>query len=121
MRLVISLFSLLLAASLTAFGQSASTNHEHPDPEATGPSTQIFGCLQGSPGAYRLISQSGNPHLLIGDEESLRSHLGDRVTLQGYRDDNRDASASSDQGTPHGMRFFQVEDVTADSGKCSVR
>ena len=38
--------------------------------------------------------------------------------LTGYRDNNRDASASSDEGTAHGMRFFQVEEIVPESGGC---
>lgn len=121
MRLAISLLALTLAAALSAFGQSHSSYLGQANPAATGPTTQISGCLQGTPNDYRLLAESGNPHLLIGDETALNSHVGDRVTLQGYRDNNRDASASSDEGTPHGMRFFQVESVAADQGKCNVK
>lgn len=121
MRLAISLLVFALAAALAAFAQSHSSYLGQADPAATGPTTQITGCLQGSSNDYRLLATSGNPHLLIGDESALSSHVGDRVTLQGYRDNNRDASASSDQGTAHGMRFFQVESVSADKGKCNLK
>lgn len=86
-----------------------------------GPTTQISGCLQGTANGYRLVADSGNPHLLLGDYSALKDHVGDKVTLQGYRDNNRDASASSDQGTAHGMRYFQVDSVAAVNGKCNVK
>ena len=121
MRLAISVLALLLATAVSTIAQNKSSYLGQADPAATGPMTQISGCLQGAPGAYRLLANSGNPHLLIGDEKILSNHVGDRVTLKGYRDDNRDASASSDEGTPHGMRFFQVDSVTADTGKCSMK
>jgi len=117
MKFAISFLAVLLAAALSTFAQNDSSA----DPRATGPTTQISGCLQGSPNSYHLMADSGNPHLLIGDEEALSDHVGDRVTLEGYRDNNRDAGASSDEGTPHGMRFFQVDSVVADKGKCNVR
>jgi hypothetical protein len=121
MRLAISLLALLLAAAVSTLAQNKSSYLGPADPGATGPTTQISGCLQGTPNGYRLLADSGNSHLLIGDENALNQHVGERVTLQGYRDNNRDASASSDEGTPHGMRFFQVESVAADQGKCKVR
>jgi len=121
MKFTISVLVLMLAAAVSTFAQSKSSYLGQADPAATGPTTQISGCLQGTPNSYRLIAESGNPHLLIGDESSLSSHVGDRVTLQGYRDNTRDASASSDNGTPHGMRFFQVENVAADHGECNAR
>ncbi len=121
MRLAISVLVLMLAAAVSTFAQSKSSYLGQADPAATGPTTQISGCLQGTPNSYRLIAESGNPHLLIGGENALNGHVGDRVTLQGYRDNNRDASASSDEGTAHGMRFFQVDNVVADTGKCNVR
>jgi len=118
MRLTISLLVLTLAAAVSTLGQSKSAYLRQADPSATGPETEITGCLQGKPDSYRLLADSGVSHLLIGDEEALSNHVGNRVTLQGYRDDNRDASASSDEGTPHGMRFFQVNDAVADNGTC---
>lgn len=121
MRLAISILALLLAASLAAVAQSRSPYLGQADPGATGPPTQITGCLQGTADAYRLVAETGNPHLLIGDEKTLSSYVGHKVTLLGYRDDNRDASASSDEGTPHGMRFFQVDSVAADKGRCNAR
>lgn len=121
MRFTISLLALLLAAAVSTIAQSHSSYLGQAEPAATGSMTQISGCLQGSPNSYRLMADSGNPHLLMGDQNMLSSHVGDRVTLQGYRDNNRDASASSDEGTPHGMRFFQVDSVTADTGKCNEK
>ncbi len=112
---------MLLAAALSTLAQNNSSYLGQADPAATGQTTQISGCLQGSPNSYRLMADSGNPHLLMGSENALSNHVGDRVTLQGYRDNNRDASASSDEGTAHGMRFFQVDSVVADDGKCNAR
>jgi hypothetical protein len=118
MRFGISLSVLTLAAALSAFGQSGSTPMGQADPRGTGPEQQISGCLQGSGSSYRLMSDDGNSHMLVGDMRELSSHVGNHVTLQGYRDNNRDASASSDNGTAHGMRYFQVSGVTNDTGKC---
>lgn len=121
MRLAISLLVLMLVGALGTFAQSNSPYLGQGDPGATGPPLQISGCLQRTSDSYRFIADSGNPHLLIGDEKTVNSHEGDRATLQGYRDYNRDASASGDEGMSHGMRSFQVENIAADKGKCNVR
>lgn len=121
MRFAISLLALLLAAAGSTIAQNKSSYLGQADPAAAGPTAQISGCLQGTLDDYRLLAESGNPHLLLGDNAVLKDHVGDRVTLQGYRDNNRDASASSDEGTAHGMRFFQVDSVTADKGKCNMK
>ena len=120
MRLMASLLVLLLAAAVSCIGQNKSYSGQA-DARATGPTAQISGCLQGTTNSYRLVAESGNSHLLIGDYTDLKSHVGDRVTLDGYRDNNRDASASGDEGTPHGARFFQVDHLAADNGKCNIR
>ncbi|MGA9209442.1 MAG: hypothetical protein WB347_16675 [Terriglobales bacterium] len=57
-------------------------------------------------------------HMLIGDDQDLSAHVGQRVQLTGERDNNRDASASSDEGTAHGMRFFEVAAIRRVEGKC---
>lgn len=121
MRLGVSLMVLLLAGAVSALGQSKSSLLSQANPAATGPTTELSGCLQGAPQSYRLVRENGNVHLLVGDNKALASHVGDMVTLQGYRDNNRDASASSDEGTPRGMRFFQVDSIAADNGSCNVR
>jgi hypothetical protein len=54
----------------------------------------------------------------MGESDGLSSHVNHKVQLVGYKDNNRDASASSDEGTPHGLRFFRVEDIAADMGSC---
>jgi len=56
-------------------------------------------------------------HLLMGQTD-LSNHAGHTVQLVRYADDDRDASASSDEGTPVPPRFFLVEEVASDSGKC---
>jgi hypothetical protein len=58
-------------------------------------------------------------HLLIGPNDALGKHVGQMVQLTGYRDNNRDASASSDEGTADGMRFFLVEDVARNLANAS--
>ena len=59
--------------------------------------------------------------LLMGSNGKLKSYVGHWVELGGNRDSRRDASASSDEGTAHGLRFFQVEEVLADQGSCNTR
>jgi hypothetical protein len=121
MRLVASLVTLLLVLSAIALGQSANPAS---DPAGVRQvtlkpgETTITGCLAGSTDAYRLTEKNGTYHLLIGPNKVLAQHVGQIVQLAGYRDNNRDASASSDEGTVHGMRFFQVEDIVSQAGTC---
>ena len=123
MRLAISLLTLLLVLSAIAFGQNASSAGDRASvQEVSVPAAEntITGCLAGHHDGYRLIEKDGTMHLLMPapENQGLRTHVGDVVTLAGYRDDNRDASASSDEGTPHGLRFFQVNEIVSDSGEC---
>jgi hypothetical protein len=120
MRHAVSLVTLLLVLSAIAFGQSANSAGDRAGVQqvsvSPGEST-ITGCLAGHPDEYRLTENNGTMHLLIGPN-ALAKYVGQMVQLTGYRDNNRDASASSDEGTAHGMRFFQVEDIVPESGKC---
>lgn len=113
MRTAGLLVTVLLLLSWTAFTQETK-----PKPAAMKQDT-IQGCLNGSPDSYRLKEDNGTQHMLIGDTKELQSHVGQHVQLAGKRDLNRDASASSDEATAHGQRFFRVESVTATQGKCS--
>lgn len=114
-----SLVALLFLVAVSCIAQASSSSRDA-DPRTMGSATQISGCLQGTPNGYRLVADSGNPHILMGDYAVLKEHVGNRVTLRGYRDNNRDASASGDEGTARRMRFFQVDDLTADNGKCGL-
>jgi len=123
MRLSVSLLTFLLVLSAIAFGQSANSAGDRASVQEVSVSageTTITGCLAGRHDGYRLTEKDGTMHLLMPTPEKmgLRNHVGDIVTVGGYRDDNRDASASSDEGTPHGLRFFQVNEFVSDSGKC---
>lgn len=124
MRLAVFLVTLLLVLSFVALGQgvqsSSSSATVQPASISSG-ETVISGCLSGNPDSYRLTEANGTFHLLMDVNGVLGSHVGDQVQLSGYRDSNRDASASSDEGTPHGMRFFSVESVVSDSGRCNKR
>jgi uncharacterized Zn-binding protein involved in type VI secretion len=71
MRLAASLLALLLAAAVSCIGQSTSYLGQA-DTRAMGPTTQISGYLQGTMNGYRLVADSGNPHLLIGDYQSCK-------------------------------------------------
>jgi hypothetical protein len=109
--------------STIAFGQnaaSASGNANVKDASVPAGETTITGCLSGSRDEYRLIEKDGTVHLLlpVAESKGLRSHVGNVVVLSGHKDNNRDASASSDEGTSHGQRFFQVNEIVSDSGKC---
>ncbi len=121
MRLAVSLVTLLLVLSPVAFAQSANSASDRSGVQqvsvSPGEST-ITGCLAGHPDEYRLTESDGTMHLLMGPNDVLAKYVGRTVQLIGYRDNNRDASASSDEGTAHGMRFFQVENIVPQSGTC---
>jgi hypothetical protein len=113
------LVTLLLIVSLSAFSQSAGSqgNGMNWQDQQTHPQT-IQGCLTGSPDSYRLTERIGTYHLLMGDNKLLGSYVGQNVQLSGKRDLDRDASASSDEGTAHGMRFFRVDNITPTHESC---
>jgi hypothetical protein len=120
MRYLVSLLALLFACTMSSLAQSNSVLG-NANPAEVGPQAQISGCLQGTPNQYRLVESDGTTHLLMGDSDALASHVGQKVTLAGYRDFNRDASASSDSDIMHGQRFFAVNDVTQTQGNCRSR
>lgn len=96
-----------MALCIGSLGQSSASNMGKADAGDKGQPTKITGCLEGSSWQYRLVEKNGTTHMLMGENSKLGSHVGDMVTLQGYRDNNRDASASSDSGMMHGQRFFK--------------
>jgi len=117
MRFAVSLATLLLVLSVIVLGQGAQPSNSGATLQPLGVSSSesvISGCLSGKPDSFRLTETNGTFHLLMDDNNVLSSHVGE---LSGYRDNNRDASASSDEGTPHGMRFFLADSVVSDSGK----
>lgn len=115
MRFTGLLVLALFLTCWTAFSQVKKSSGVETKPETTA----IQGCLTGSSDSYRLQEENGTQHMLIGDAKELQSHVGQHVQLTGKRDLNRDASASSDEATAHGQRFFRVESVTPTEGKCS--
>jgi len=107
--------AIVMALCISSVGQSTMGKA---NPAEKGQTTEITGCLHGSSQQYRLVETNGTTHMLIGENRDLGSHVGDMVTLQGYRDNNRDASASGNNGMMNGQRFFQVTSIAADTGKC---
>jgi hypothetical protein len=103
------LVTLLFTVSMTLFAQNTTSATFQ---------QRIQGCLSGSPHNYVLTTHNGTTHMLIGDDQQLGAHVGQEVRLAGRRDLNRDASASSDEGTAHGMRFFRVENILQVQGAC---
>lgn len=112
---------LLWIASTSAFAQATSSQQANSQQSSVAQGTQpqtIQGCLTGKPDSYWLRERDGTEHALIGDRRELSAHVGQSVQLAGQRDENRDASASSDEATAHGLRFFQVWGVTQMQGNC---
>jgi len=77
----------------------------------------LTGCLEGQPDEFRITGKDATIDLLMGHNQAVGSHVGHVVQWAGNHDRNRDASAS-DEGTPHGLGFFQVEEILADQGTC---
>ena len=111
-------FAATLAIVLAACVVAASAQTSNPSPArasvqnvslAAGQSA-VTGCLKGSTNQFYLMEQNGTLHLLMGPNKELQAHVGYWVELGGNRDSSRDASASSAEGTAHGMRFFPVEE-----------
>ncbi|HZD31866.1 MAG TPA: hypothetical protein VE779_09420 [Candidatus Angelobacter sp.] len=121
MRLATSLVVFLVVCCAFATAQTANSTGA-----ATGAQnvslpagqTNIMGCVHGKADGYYLLEKDGTMRLLMGSNDELQKLVGHWVELGGNRDNRRDASASSDEGTAHGLRFFQVEEVLADQGAC---
>ncbi len=120
MRYMVALLALLFACTMSSIAQT-NPALDNANPAEVGPQTQISGCLQGTTDQYRLVESDGTTHLLIGDSNALADHVGRKVTLEGYSDFERDASASSDSGMFSGQRFFAVNDITQTDGSCQSR
>lgn len=123
MRLSVLLLALLLTLSAVAFCQDANSSANPPSAQKATISPNektLTGCLAGHHDGYRLTEKDGTVHQLmpVPENKGLRSHVGHIVTLGGYPDNNRDTSASSDEGTARGLRFFQVNELVSDSGNC---
>lgn len=78
----------------------------------------MTGCLKGSVNQYYVVEKNGTTHVLQAKGHNLSPYVNHMVTLTGEADNNRDASASSDEGTAHGNRFFAVDDVSDKGGGC---
>jgi hypothetical protein len=120
MRIAVSLAILVLVCVVLASAQTTS-----PTAPATvqklslsAGETMVSGCLKGSTDGFYLIERDGTMRLLMSSNDSLKPYVDHWVQLGGNRDSRRDSSASSDEGTAHGLRFFQVEEVIADNGTC---
>lgn len=81
------------------------------------PTTTVTGCLNGSKNQYYVTEKDGTRHVLLAKGKDLSPYVNHEVTVTGKADINRDASASSDEGTARGNRFFSV-DAVSDQGAC---
>jgi len=120
MRIATCLAIFVLCCFALSSAQNINLASASPAPTAslgTGETT-VTGCLRGRTDEFYLVEKDGTTRLLMGPNEKLNSYVGHWVELGGNRDNRRDASASSDEGTPHGLRFFQVEEILADQGAC---
>jgi hypothetical protein len=81
------------------------------------PTSTLTGCLKGSVDQYFVIDSSFFEHVLLAKGHEFGPYVDHMVTLTGKADNERDASSSSDEGSPRGNRFFSVDEVT-DQGPC---
>ena|SRR5271166_5628594 len=110
---------MLLAIALLAGMALATAQNPTPEPPQvnTPPTSTVTGCLKGSVNQYYVVEKNGTRHVLLAKGHDLSPYVNHMVTLTGKADNNRDASASSDEGTARGNRFFAVDSVD-DQGAC---
>jgi hypothetical protein len=116
MRAQVLLATLLLSVMATAAAQSSATQTQQTTSKLPG-ATTLTGCLKGSINQYYVVEKNGTTHQLLAKGKDLTQYVNHEVTVSGTSDNNRDASASSDEGTAHGGRFFSVDSVS-DQGSC---
>jgi len=116
MRIPTLLAIVLLAGIAIATAQNPPTDPTQTTAATAGTST-VTGCLKGSINQYYVVEKDGTAHVLLSKGHDLSSFVDHMVTVTGKADNNRDASASSDEGTAHGNRFFAVDSVD-DQGAC---
>jgi hypothetical protein len=123
MRSSFILLIILLVTPAIAFSQSgySSATQDNQNPatqQQEQGTTTLTGCLSGKPGEYQLVDQSGDKHLVLTAGVDLSSYVGHSVEVTGKNDIRRDASASSDEATAHGMHYFKVTAMDKDLGSC---
>ena len=110
--------TLLAIVLLASFALAAAQNPTTDPPQVNSPgASTLTGCLKGSVNQYYVVEKNGTRHVLLAKGHDLSSYVDHMVTVTGKADNNRDASASSDEGTAHGNRFFSVDSVS-DQGAC---
>jgi len=107
---------VLVATAQDSGSQNAAQRTTNEPPQMSGSST-LTGCLGGSRSQYYVIEKNGTEHVLLTKNRDLSKYVKHEVTVTGLADTNRDASASSDEGTAHGNRFFSLDTIT-DIGAC---
>ena len=119
MRVSMLLATILFGGVLFATAQDSGSQAKRvtADPPQTSGSSTITGCLGGSRHQYYVVEKNGTTHVLIAKNRDLTQYVKHEVTVTGLEDTNRDASASSDEGTAHGERFFSLDTIT-DQGAC---
>lgn len=77
----------------------------------------VTGCLKGSTDGYYLIEKDGTMRLLMDHNQDPCRYavIGSRSAAAATYAAMRVAAARRD---PHGLRFFQVEEVLGDHGVC---
>ena len=80
--------------------------------------TTVAGCPKRHTDGFYPIEKDETMHLLMSPGDNLEPYVYRWVQLGGKRDLRRDASARSAESTPHGLRFFQVEEVLSNVGAC---
>jgi hypothetical protein len=120
MRISFVLLTILSVTPVLAFSQNEPLSATPNDRQAMQQQDvrTLTGCLTGKPDQYQLVDQSGTQHLIFNPDVNLSSYVGHSIQLMGISDASRDASASSDEGTAHGMSFFKVAQVNKDLGAC---
>jgi hypothetical protein len=115
--LVVGAFVLVLSVPVQILAAQDATTTQPAHANSVPATSTVTGCLMGSKNQYSVTEKDGTRHVLLAKGKDLSTYVNHEVTVTGKADSNRDASASSDEGTAHGNRFFAVDSVT-DQGAC---
>ena len=115
-------FVVVLAASVLAAGQSASSS-----PSATQPAdlpwdmSAITGCLQSSMGHYTLTDDEGTVHELSGGSSKLKHQVGHQVEVIGKKGTRSvDRTLAGGASTVVELPVFEVKSVKQVADKCKL-
>jgi hypothetical protein len=120
MKILLSVFSLLLSVNMLAQQESANPQPGS-NPSDTASSRQtIQGCLHSNGNMFTLIDDSGTTYQLEGDTAKLKKHVGHEVQIAGTvgrASTSGSTSSTSDISQP----AIQMLDIKHVASSCSSK